>query len=486
MDREACMLNKKSNVYTGIVCLCCIFTLGLLFPSPALSLVKEISPVLSVTQEYTDNYDQTETDKQEEWYTTYEAGFIASARKKTWRTFFSYTPQYKDYKEHDENDTIEHNVSLYGDMDMTRHANIDYNFVYDDYEDGNESESSESTAHVGGAFQLDKYKSLIVSQTYSRMYNRTRRTGEFEEHDTNESSLNYTHQFGKRNSWGAGFTYAFDEYDDPSADDNESYSPDLFFSYWFNVRYGFDMNASYEKMEFEQTGNEEDTWTGDIRFIRKFTRHFQTYLKYAHSYSEDDIEKHTVYNPSVGFDWNVSETSSISAGAGVLFNEYEEQEDSEDLFLDVDIFKQFNFSPRGDFYLTASSGYEENRDEAESLGFTIYYQAGANLVYALTKRSDLDVSLAYTRDEYDEELSDRVDNTYDLNAGINWRPLRWMTVSMTYSYTRFDTDGVEREDYEENRGMVKVSLSPGRPIQIKPDSTPARIRENVETKIFDR
>ncbi|MGM0644738.1 MAG: outer membrane beta-barrel protein [Thermodesulfobacteriota bacterium] len=480
------MLNYQSDKSIGTVCLCFITAVVLLSPSPAFSVVTEFSPVLSVSENYTDNYDQTEKDKQEEWYTTYEARFLMSMREKTWRAYFIYKPQYKDYREHDEDDTLEHNFSLYGDMDLSRHANIDYRFVYDDYEEGNESESSESIAHVGGTFELDKYKSLALSQTYSRLYNRIQRTGDFEEHDTNDTSVDYFHRFGRRNSWGTGFTYAFDEYDDPNADENESYNPTGFLAYWFNVRYGFDTNVSYEKTDFDLTGNEEDVWSGNVRFIRKFTRHFQTYLKYAHSYSEDDMEKHTVYNPSVGFDWNVSETSNISVGVGVLFNEYENQDDSEDAFVELDVFKLFDFSPRGDFYVSASSGYEESGDDAASLGFTIYYQAGANFTYALTRRSDLDISTAYKRNEYDEVQSDRVDNTFDVNAGLNWRPLRWMTVRMSYSYTDFDTDGAGREDYEENKGMIKVSISPWKPIRMKPaDPTPAQTREAVETKIFD-
>lgn len=266
------------------------------------------------------------------------------------------------------------------------------------------------------------------------------RIGSWEETDTNDLSAGLTHQFGKRDKAGVDFTYSFNRYEDPNADEYESYNPSAFLSYWFNVKYGFDSSVSFDRTEFDQSNREEDTWSGDIRLIRKLTKHFQVYVKYAHTYSDDDTKVHEVYNPSAGFDWNLSDTSTVSVGAGVLFNRYEYQEDSEDVFVDINEFKTFDFSRRSSLTISASSGYEESGTDAASLGFTTYYQAGFNYNYALAKRADLDITGSVKRDEFDEEQSDRIDHTFDPGPGVNWRPLRWMTLNMSYSYTNFQTD----------------------------------------------
>jgi len=282
-------------------------------------------------------------------------------------------------------------------------------------------------------------------------------------------------------------SYSTVRYEDPNDDEYESYSPSAFLTWWYDVKNGIDMSVSYDRTEFDISENTEDTWSGDIRFIHKMTRHFQVYVKYAHTYSEDDTQEHSVYNPSAGFDWNVSETSSVSMGAGVLINRYEDlegqedQEDSEDLFVDLDVFKTFSFSRRNNLTISASSGYEESGAESASLGFTTYYQAGFNWNYALTKRSNFDLTGSWTRDEYHEEPVDRLDNTYELSAGISWTPLRWMSWNASYTYTNFETDAQTRDDYEENRATITVSLYPYQPARSKDTPT----RENVESKIFN-
>ena len=458
--------------------------LMVLCTDPALSMVSEITPVFSVSQNFTDNYDKSEFDTQEEWYTTYDIDVLMSFVGKRARTYINYVPQYKDYDRHDENDTIEHNVSLFGDFDPSRHSNIEYEFVYDDYDGDNNRESRESVAHAGGTFELGEHTGLYVSETYSRAFNRIQSSGEFQKHDTNDASIGLSHQFGERNKWSAGFDYSFDKFDDPSADEYESYGPHASLAYWFNVKYGFDTSASYDRTEFDQSENDEDTWAGHIRFIRRVTRHFQVYIKYDHTYSQDDTREHSVYNPSAGFDWKVSDTSNISAGAGVLFNEYEDQDGSRDVFFDIDAFKLFDFSERGSFAISAASGYEETRRELASLGFSTYYQAGFNYNYALTKRSSMDITGSYKRDEFEEEQSDRIDNTYDLSAGFNWSPLRWMNLYLSYSYINFETDDSTVEDYEENKAMVTVSFRPWKPIRLKPDYSAEQSRESIENKIF--
>jgi len=60
--------------------------------------VLQIRPVLSISQEYQDNFFSTHTNKQEEFITTYALGFTAGFLEKKHRLYLSYSPEYRDYK----------------------------------------------------------------------------------------------------------------------------------------------------------------------------------------------------------------------------------------------------------------------------------------------------------------------------------------------------------------------------------------------------
>jgi hypothetical protein len=420
-----------------------------IFMTICISFAAEIqfTPSLSVSEEYTDNYFQRNNNTEDEFSTEYLLGldfdYIATKGEIT----LDYELSYIDYHEYDDNDSWLHDLELIGLLNLTRHTE------------------------------------LTLTEIFTRSMDISQRTGTWEEHDNNEITIALENQFSQRNSVGGECSYSFDKYEDPNLDEHKTYRPSAFLNYWFNVRYGLDMSAFYEKADFDISGNELDTWSGRIRFIRQMTNHFQAYVEYEHSESEDDFEEHTVHNPSIGFDWTISETSSIIMGAGVLINRYENQEDSEDFFVDLDAFKLFNLSRRATFSISALSGYGEVSEDAASLGFRIYYEAGFNYNYELTRQATLDITGSYRRDEFNEELIDRNDNTFELNTGVSWSPLNWMTFGLSYSYINFKTDAVTRDDYVENRGMFTVTLTtPYHSRSVQRENT----REIIEERIFDR
>ena len=424
-----------------------IIVLMIIFMTVCISSAAEIhfTPSFSVSEEYTDNYFQTDNNTESESSTEYMLGLDFEYIETKGEVSLNYNLSYVDYHEYDDNDSWLHDLELIGLLNLTRHTE------------------------------------LTLTESFSRSMDISQRTGTWEEHDINNITIALVNQFAQRNSVGIDCSYSFDKYDNPNLDEYESYRPSAFFTYWFNVTYGLELSAFYEKTEFDISNNEQDTWSGDIRLIRQMTNHFQVYIEYVHSISEDDTEEHTIYNPSVGFDWTISETSSISIGAGVLINRYDNQRDSEDFFIDLNAFKLFDFSRRGSFAISASSGYGEISGDAASLGFRIYYQAGFDYNYELTRQINLNLSGSYVRDEFDEELVDRNDNTFDLNAGVSWNPLNWMTLGLSYSYTNFKTDAATRDDYVENRGIFTVTLTtPYRSRQIRQENT----REIIEARIF--
>lgn len=459
--------NKKIKAAVKTIQTVCM--LVFLFSCSAFAMKTEFTPSCYISEDYTDNYDQTKHNKEDEFYTTYGLEFVLAFLDQTRAIYLTYNPLYEDYATMDENDSLQHNVSLTGDIALSRRANVNFALVYDDYDEGDEDtlrESRESSASLGADYQLTKYTNVGFSHEYTDTFDRTQRTGEWKEYETNTTTAGFSHIFGKENSLGMNYSYSSDDYEEEDADENIEHMVSGNLAYWFTPLIGFDTNASFEKTDYDLSGD-ADTWYGDVRLIKRLTRHFQVYAKYAHTDTREEERDHTVYNPSAGFDWDISEDSGISLGLGYLLQEWEGEDDDHGLFFEADAFKTFNFSRRGAFTISGLSGYDATDDEAESLGFNIYYEAGCLLTYKLTRKMTTNLRLSWTRDEYEDPEVDRVDNTVDFGAGLSWTPLRWMTLNFDYEFTDFDTDSHENEEYRENRGTVTVRFHPVKPVTIK-------------------
>lgn len=403
-------------------------------------------PSFSVTEDYTDNYNQDELskDKEEDFSTKYSLNLALNSETRTSQIGIIYSPTYVDSHKHDDNDSMEHFLNF------------------------------------NSLFNVTKFTDINFSNTFTRSRDRTLRTGEWEEHDTYSVNLGLNNRFAENSSRGVNASFSGDNYDSLNADDHKTYNLNSYISYWFSVKYGYSAGLSAEKTTYKND-EDKDTYSGNIKFSRKITKHFDTYIAYKQSYSKEDNETHEIYNPSAGFDWNISKTSRASLGVGVLFNKYSDQEDSNDLFVDADIYKLFDFSKRSSLSVYASSGYEETSEDAASLGFNIYYQGGYNYNYLLTRRLSFYLNGSYKTQDFKEEISDRKDNTLDLGTGLSWTVLKWMNARIYYSYTKFDTDAKLRDDYEENKAGITISVYPAASPRIDIENEgPGLIRQPYE------
>jgi hypothetical protein len=450
--------------------------------------ITQIMPTLNITEEYSDNYLKTDTNKQEEYITSYGLGFSLGFLNKKSQIYFAYDPKYKDYKNLDNRDGFEHNLSATGHFTPSKFTTVNAGLSYTSTSQDTDyaGRTWENSADISGSSQLTKNTDFHFSQSYSRKFDQQLRTGTYREHDVNKTSVGIGTEFGKKDRAGLDFSYEFDNYANSDADEYTKYRPSGFVTYWFTPLNGFDSNLSYEQTDFDQNSvNDIDTYEGYVRYLRKFSKHFNGYIKYRHLYSERDSGDHNIFHPSVGFDWKVTKDSGISLGAGVLFSRWTNNavySDSTDPFLDIDAYKTFNFSRRGSLSITGSSGYTEAGEDAASLGYNIYYKAGFRLSYQLLKRLSSNIFASYKRDEFSgTAASDRKDNTMSAGAGFSWLALKWLKFNLTYSYTDFDTDTNQRGDYTENKATFSVSFIPEKPVRMK--ASPSR--QTLENAIYN-
>jgi len=445
-------------------------------------MVTQVMPTLTISEEYSDNYLKTKTNKQEEYITTYGLGFSIGLLDKNSEIYLSYNPKYKDYKNLNNRDGVSHNAALDGKFNPTPFTNINTRLSYSGSNDKNAGEAWQNIASVSGNTQISKNTALNYSESYSRNFDQQERTGTYREHDVNRTLAGITNQFGENDRIGANFLYSFDKSATSDADEYKKYRPSAFVTYWLTPLNGLDSNLAYENTDFDNSINDIKTYSGHLRYLRKFSKHFDGYLKYRHSYSERKTGDHQIYHPSVGFDWEATKDSGISLGIGALFHQWNNtNKDSIDPFLDMDAYKIFNFSRRGSLSITGSSGYTEAGDTAASLGYSVFYQAGAQLNYQIEKQLFSNLFGSYRLTDYQETAIDRKDAIFSMGCGLSWLPLPWLQFKLSYTYMDFDTDAaVQRGDYKENRAFLSVSFIPEQPVRM--DLAPSR--QSLETELF--
>lgn len=469
----------KIRTIIHLMIISCVF-LCLFSQIATARMVTQLTPTLTITEEYIDNYEKT-ANGTEEYISTVALGFSLGFLEKNHKLYVDYNPMYRFYDRQDQNDGLDHSVSVNGELKPSKLSFVGYGLNLSQTEVDRVGESRESNIYANGSLQVSEYTSLNIAQDYSRSFDQQVDSGSWSESDTNNTSFGITHRFGDRDSIGMNYIYAFTEYKTENSNDFSSSKPSVFLTKYFTPHFGMRSNLSYETVDYDLTNNTSDTLSGSLRLFRDITRHFDIYFNYRQTYSDQTFDKHHTYHPSAGFGWKPTPDTGISLGIGIIVERYDIQtgNDGENLFFDIDMYKDFILSKRSTFSITGSSGYGEVDEDAASLGFNIYYQAGFNYTYMLTKQLNADIIGSYKISEFDNPGTNRTDATANIGVALSWTLLKWLDLNVAYDFTDFDTDST-RDDYTVNQFTVSLSFIPTRPIKMDIPAT----RTALENKIF--
>ncbi|MFH1154525.1 MAG: outer membrane beta-barrel protein [Pseudomonadota bacterium] len=422
----------------AISCLC-------LVPGTAHGLVTEFVPMLSVDGQYTDNYFGTKADKKDEFSTVYSVNLSLGFSTKTAQCLIVYEPSYVDYRKYSENDSVEHHLTIDGNVGLSRTT------------------------------------SLSLSEGYSNAMARAVVDGGWIKTQSNQSQVSLVHQFGVDDEISLDYTYGLTNYDKSDINDSQSHSPGVSMKYWFTPQTGIETGLSFTRTDFTKNENDQDSVEGNIRINRKLNKQWNLYADYSQTNTiQKDNDSKTLY-PSIGVDWQTSQTSHIAVGFGYLMQEWQDKESQNKLFAEFDAFKDWQFSKRGSVYFTGSSKYEPLSQDAASLGFKISYQAGVLVNYQLAKTLASSLMGSFQRSDYQDPDVKRTDDVFGAGAGFVWSPFKWMDVEALYSFIDFSTDSKDREDYTENRVDVRIVVKPELPMTIIPGSQ----RKTIERRIYN-
>ena len=401
--------------------------------------------------------------------------------KKNLNCYIEYTPEYRDYKELNERDRLVHPVNMGAQWAPTRKTELLFDAVYNGDSETYQSETVNSFARIQGRTRWAKHIESSYGYRYEDLFERQVRTGTFVDRTRNSAFADMVRQYGSKSRVQARIGLVQDSYDSGDDDSYTEVEPSGRWDHWLTPLTALESNLAYRYRDFDDRGGDEDTITGDVRYVKLLTKNFDIYGKYRHSYSETDAARHHVFHPSVGFDWAVDETSGVSVGLGILFHDWSNDNDEDpDPFLDVNAFKHLQFSKRMRLSLAGRSAYSESNDDASSLGYNISYDAGARFEYRLTKQMTTHMQGGIRITEYGETAQDRSDQRLNLGAGLSWTPLKWLEFGIEYRYTDFQTNADLREDYAQNTALFTIRLIPETPARIEVPDT----RDVLESLIF--
>lgn len=435
------------------------------FGTVSARVVYQIMPTLTISEEYSDNYLDSATDEQEEFITSYALGFSMGIMDINKQVFLSYSPTYRDHKNLNDRDRVDHIVSVDGAFRPSKYTELEASIYYSGNSDDFDGVQRENRALLSGTTQIKKHTVLTYSHTYSDRFDEQLRTGDFRNHTINTTRVGLSHQYGKKDTLDLDVTYESDIYDTSDDDEYEKIEPDATIRHWLSPRDGIEANLGFMKKDFDDAANDIETYSGHLRYIRNVSKTLDWFAKYRHSFSETQEYTHHVFHPSVGIDWDITEDAGVSIGVGALFNAWSnENSDDIDPFIELDAFQRFDFSPRTSLVLTGESDYSNSNDDAASLGYNISYKAGAEFNHQLLKTLYSSVYGSYQRIDFRESAVERTDDTAILGAGLHYTPLRWLRLSLNYNFTDYRTTST-REDYTENQIYFSIGFIPERPIR---------------------
>ena len=450
----------------GKICLL-ILSISLLITTNAFSLQYTFQPRVSVSEEYTSNVFLSEDDEKDDWITTVSAGFTARAIGKTGELEVSYDPGYRFYRDFDENDGWRHDAKLLGFSNLTKRTRVDIKntFLYtqDPLEeedilalrDGNVVQEGDTTVRKG-------------RRTYYR----------------NTAGTRVTHRFGKDDLVYAGFLYSFLRNRDPQEEDNDRYQPEAGLNYWFGPKFGIETNATYTKGEFDQDNDfvgegtsDFDNWAGTIRGIRRintrtsiFAQHNQIYRDYESNDADDN--DYLVYAPSAGITHVVEEGLNLRLGVGYYYQEIDGDDDNQGFFSNSQIDKTWAYR-RGSIMLTALTGLDQNNFGSENIGLERYAAIHGRARYDFLRNLSGDINGSYrysdsigNEDQGTNDDSGKNVHRYRAGAGLDYSPLKWMIIRLAYTFNKVSSDN-EFDEYDEHRGLLKITLTPSQPYRIK-------------------
>ncbi len=428
---------KSANTYLLLI------SLLLLLPSQASFSQThiELTPSLSIIEEYDDNIYLSDQNETSDYITMVSPSLNFNLLSQHTQFGLEYTPTFVWYSEDSEDSTIRHSGSLTFGQDLSEHLRFDLSDTYAKSDDPLE----ETEGVVLGARD--------TRNTYQR----------------NSGHASLTYRFGSENSIAFGYRDERLRNDDDSENDGTTKNPYATIDYNINRWHRLEIEYGYTTAHFwtnDGTVAEDDYYGNEPRIAYRynFTPHTTGILEYHFTTRnfKGAEEDYKVHDSSLGFEHAFSPSYSISAGAGYFIQKNAYSNDETGLTYDVSMTRRFE---RGSINIGGEGGWDEAVLDPDDTGFTRFWSLGAAVDYQILESLTTYATGSYRHDKDDDDWilgSNTYDNrNYDVTSGscgLRWAFLRWFSLSLDYAYTERDDD-ITTESYTDNRVSLTLTAS---------------------------
>ena len=473
---------------------------------PSIAAQWTVSPKFTIRHEHTDNLFSSETDTRSDSITVISPGFETRLVNPDGELTVGYSAGYSVYDRYSQFNTLRHNARARGTYQLARDTVLEASDTFEYTEEGDPID--ESADGVTEADEMDRAEGIADRIGRLDTIVRNRR----EPYYTNTAAISLTHQFGPMDTLAMRYTHQLTENEDETIADEAIHTPGFKMSYWlipgqWSVEGGFQIESgeysdtpadigyryesmnpsvgmgyrvdplkmdirgalSYVRAEHSDESDDFGNWEGRISISRQWSRYLGLSVGYAHTfmnYLPGESTDYRIHEPTVGAQLNLVEGFPVSINVGYFLKDQQGVEDESGWVVDGNIGPAWEF-PRGSIRLNASSGYDQSYFGAEQLGFTTYYEVDGRAAYQLTRKISVDVSGTYRRDRYLEEEPVRKDREKRIGCGLTAMPAQWLVLRAEYVYRALDSTD-PGDTYDENRVLVRATLTPRQPIRISP------------------
>ena len=162
----------------------------------------------------------------------------------------------------------------------------------------------------------------------------------------------------------------------------------------------------------------------------------------------------------------------LRLGAGYFYQDIDGDDDEQGIFGNAQIDKIWQYQ-RGSINLTALTGLDQNNFGAQNVGLERYAGIQGLAKYNFLRNLSGDINGRYrysdvvgSADEGGDENTGEKVHRFSVGAGLDFLPLKWMTIRLGYSFNKTQSENNE-DEYDEHRGMLKVTLTPAQPYRTK-------------------
>lgn len=439
----------KSQVLPAIA-----VVLVLAFSPCAQSAQLNFTPVLTVSEEYNDNIFLAPDDEEDDFITRVTFGGTLELLGRTAGAELTYLPSYEWYNDFDDYDGWTHDLLARTWYNFTANTSVELRNAFI------RTRGSLEDAGFVGATSDDPLVAPDITPDPLRRG--------LSEYYTNATTLRLDHRFGAEDTVYAAYAYRFRRDVDEGTDENDIWEPSIGGTYWFTNFWGIETDMYYSHRDYESETDREE-WYGRLRLNRRINRHLNAYAQYEHTildYDENTVGDvdYDIYQPTVGFDYQLDQNTRIDIGAGWYFQNRDDGNDDDGFVLTASADKVWPFR-RGLVGLTLLAGTDIDDEGVEDLGFNQYYEAITRTEYAFTPRFSGTATAGYRWDDYPDEEPSRTDKTISATAGLQYQALRWMVLNLDYTFRDLNSDD-DAEEYTENRVIFSITLTPEQPYRL--------------------